>query len=195
MSALLQVMGGRSGGSISARQPGAMPPTMSQASMAAVYIRVQRQAGDGSWFSIASGASVRPNEAIRLVYGGWGIGNYIVELSIIAAANGAIVWGPVQDPILLGGGDRQLLAPPGTTLTGYSAIATTVSTPLPFMDKPQVAFAFFVDPAAAAPPVKPPPDTGFLGQLSKLIIPVAIVAGLVVLSPTINRIGSRTLGD
>jgi hypothetical protein len=118
------------------------------------------------------------------VYTGWGIGNYVVELSVITGATGSIIWGPVRDAILLGSGNQIFVAPPDTSLASYSGIITTVSTPLPFMPKPSAAFAFFVDPGAPAPPQTG--DAGFGKWAPWIIAGVGLVA-LVALSPSINR--------
>ena len=185
---------------ISLGQPGQMPPSMDmgQVSMAAASVAIQRVAGDGTWYTISAGGSVRPNEPIRIVYDGWPI--YValswgVEVSIISGANGALVYGPVGDTFFFGGGDQQTQAPPGVSLASYSVIVTTVFNPIPFSGNPQAAFSFFVDPAAAPPLAQAPAAGSFLGDLTKLIVPVAVVIGLVALSPTINRIGSRALGE
>ena len=154
------------------------------ATMGAPSLQVQRQAVNGDWVAIPAGGKVLPLETCRMVYEGWGVGNYVVELRIISGADSSTVWGPKQDALLLGRGNQVFTAPNDSTLRSYSAIITTISTPLPFMPKPSASFAFFVDPQAPQPPDTG--DKGF-GKWVPWIIAGGVVVALVALSPTINR--------
>lgn len=164
--------------------------------MAAASVHIERRAGNGDWFPVPSGVAVRPAEPIRIVYSGFGLPLQPVEvtITIIRGLDAAVVFGPVVDRVFFGGGDVVTQAPPDTALASYSVLAVAKK---PLAPDVAAAFSFFVDPAAVPPP--PEPQGGFLDSLKGLLIPLAIVAALIVLSPTINRIagriGRRSNGD
>ena len=162
--------------------------------MGARTLLVQRKDGNGNWFPIQLAGHVLPSEPLRLFYGGFGPGAYVLDLKIISGLNGATVWGPVRDTIFIGDGNQLLLAPNDSSLASYVAILEIVSTPWPFQDKTPLTFPFFVDPNAPPPPQDGGGDDGgdgngggFFGNWKTLLIIGGIVVAVVALSPTINR--------
>ena len=150
-------------------------------------LAVQRQAQNGEWFDIGSGAAVRPNEFCRLAYDGFGAGLTTVELRIISGLDGTLSWGPQQDNILLGNGFQSFQASNDSSLASYSAILMTLARPFPWQEKPNLAVAFFVDPQAPGTPKERP---GLSWKTVAVVgaVAVGLVAVAVLLGPTLKTV-------
>ena len=184
------------GGSLLAEQPGGLPASM--ANLEAVWIE-----DDGATGAYAAGTVFPPGLPILLAARISGLRGTRIRFTI-ETAGGVIVLGPVEIGVvadLFSPSEVGKLSTNAPPVDGNYVVRAVDM--VPFLPDTEKTTTFSVLATAPIPGLGtiPVPGTGGGGvgslfdSLKALAIPAAIVVGLLVLAPTINRAGRRFIGD